>query len=351
MNGTETSTMLADQLDRLFSQSVDRNLLSAFEDGKSDEAFDRSVEDLGLAWALVGEEAGGAGLGWADVGGLLETIGYHAAPYPIGEQIAVNQAIYRSGMSLPERTPLSCAEPLTLDTRTGRVSGSCIVAWSGQELLAALANCPDGSRLCLLPLSAASQTPLQTVGRDPRFLVHLEDIAPADISVDWVDPEILSSALAVVRAGQIAGALSRILEMSIEYGNTRVQFGRPIGKFQAVQHMIAELSAEAAAAKAGLHVALRAMDASGGWKAAAIAKIRASLAAGKGAMLAHEVHGAIGVTEEHMLHHLTRRLWQWRDEAGSEHEWSEKLGRYHLARGGASLWPDLVAISDHERPE
>ena len=345
MTNIETSTLLADQLERLLSQAVDTRLLAAAENGESIKPFSDAIEDLGLAWAMVGEEAGGAGLGWTEVASLLETMGYYAAPCPTGEEIAANRALHHAQMPLPDRVPAMAPEGLRLDPNTGRISGACTFAWAGQDLVLAVASSPSNANLCLLDVSYGAVSPLLTVGRDQRSRCVFDDIPPFAISRAPVDPESLISGLALVRAGQISGALSRILALSIEYANTRVQFGRPIGKFQAVQHMIAELSAEAAAARAGLQLAVRALDAGWGWEAAAIAKIRASLAAGKGAMLAHAVHGAIGVTEEHVLHHLTRRLWQWRDEAGSEHDWSEKLGRLHLSRGGSALWSDLVRIS------
>ncbi len=77
--------------------------------------------------------------------------------------------------------------------------------------------------------------------------------------------------------------------------------------------------------------------------AAAVAKIRAGEAAGKVSEIAHQVHGAIGFTHEHSLHHLTRRLWSWRDEFGIESDWSVELGRAVAARGPAALWPLLTA--------
>jgi len=57
----------------------------------------------------------------------------------------------------------------------------------------------------------------------------------------------------------------------------------------------------------------------------------------------HQVFAAIGITEDHELHHTTRRLWSWRDEGGSERAWAGEIGRNTLAQGGAALWPDITA--------
>jgi acyl-CoA dehydrogenase len=121
-----------------------------------------------------------------------------------------------------------------------------------------------------------------------------------------------------------------------------VQFGKPIGKFQAIQHMIAELASQAAAAQvAGLYAA-RQIDAGNPFQAAAVAKALVGKAAGRAAAIAHQVFGAIGVTDEHSLHYYTRRLWQWRSDAGSEHYWAERLGQQILANDGAALWSMLT---------
>jgi alkylation response protein AidB-like acyl-CoA dehydrogenase len=70
-------------------------------------------------------------------------------------------------------------------------------------------------------------------------------------------------------------------------------------------------------------------------------KIRAGEAAGKVAEIAHQVHGAIGFTHEHSLHRLTRRLWSWRDEFGTESHWSRELGREVMSAGADALWPTM----------
>ena len=76
----------------------------------------------------------------------------------------------------------------------------------------------------------------------------------------------------------------------------------------------------------------------------AAAKARVGEAAGVAAEIAHQVHGAMGFTHEHSLHHFTRRLWAWRDEYGRETHWQEQLGRRVAGGGADSVWEFLVGV-------
>jgi acyl-CoA dehydrogenase len=152
---------------------------------------------------------------------------------------------------------------------------------------------------------------------------------------------------AVARSLQIAGSLESMLDISVRYSNERVAFEKKISKFQAVQHNLARLAGESAAA---LAAATSAADAMANSKSsndelfleAASAKVRCSEAAEKAAAIAHQVHGAIGFTIEHILHRYTLRALAWRDDFGSESYWAVELGKLVAARGADELWP-LVA--------
>ena len=145
----------------------------------------------------------------------------------------------------------------------------------------------------------------------------------------------------MLRASQIAGAIGRMLTMSVEYANLRQQFGRPIGRFQAVQQLLAKLAAEAAAAQSAADVAWAALDGGALGHAGMIAKIRTGEAARAATAIAHQVHGAIGVTDEHMLHYFTRRLWEWRLDFGSDGFWADRLGKA-VRDDPADLWTFLT---------
>ncbi|MEZ5681658.1 MAG: acyl-CoA dehydrogenase family protein [Erythrobacter sp.] len=150
---------------------------------------------------------------------------------------------------------------------------------------------------------------------------------------------------AFMRSAQIAGALDAALALSVAYVNERQQFGRPLGKFQAVQQSLATFACEAAAANCAAMGAAQALDRGDAEFEIAAAKLRANRAVGIGATVAHQVHGAIGFTQEYALNHLTRRLWQWRSDFGNDAHWSERIGASVIAAGPESFWPELTARS------
>lgn len=151
---------------------------------------------------------------------------------------------------------------------------------------------------------------------------------------------------AFMRTAQIAGAFDAALALSVGYVNERQQFGRPLGKFQAVQQSLASFACEAAAANCAAMGAAQALDRGDAVFEIAAAKLRANRAVGVGTTVAHQVHGAIGFTQEYALQELTRRLWQWRSDFGNDAYWEERLGRSVIERGADAFWPDLTARTD-----
>jgi acyl-CoA dehydrogenase len=152
---------------------------------------------------------------------------------------------------------------------------------------------------------------------------------------------------AFIRVALSAGALDAALAMSIEHVNTRQQFGKPLGKFQAVQQSLAVFAVEAAAvnvAGAAAAAALDAVERVGGDATfeIAAAKLRTNMAVGIGTGIAHQVHGAIGFTQEYPLHPLTRSLMRWRSECGNDAYWAGILGGLACANGGAGLWAEMT---------
>ena len=150
---------------------------------------------------------------------------------------------------------------------------------------------------------------------------------------------------ALARAALMAGALERALDTAVAYAGERKQFGRPIGKFQAIQQQLAVMAGQVAAAGAAADAGVEALscdDMAMQEFLIAVAKTRVGDAATLASEIAHQVHGAIGFTKEYSLQLSTRRLWSWRDEFGGDTEWAARVGAFVCARGAEALWPTLT---------
>lgn len=161
------------------------------------------------------------------------------------------------------------------------------------------------------------------------------------LAFDWSQDRILAFA-ALIRAAQMAGALERVLMLTVDYARTRKQFGKPIGQFQAIQQQLAILAGQTASASVAAAHAFRRWRHQDFVMLAAAAKIRAGEAAGAAISIAHQTHGAIGITYEHELHFATRRLHAWRTEFGAEAFWAGRLGIWAAELGPEDLWARIT---------
>ena len=213
-------------------------------------------------------------------------------------------------------------------------------------------NGAGGLSIALVDASACRIEAGLNLGGDGSDTVTFNNVAPVTIkpAPKGFDQTALMLMGGVARSLQIAGALESMLDISVRYSNERVAFEKKISKFQAVQHNLARLAGESAAALAAATSAADAIANSTSFDdavflEAASAKIRCSEAAEKGAAIAHQVHGAIGFTIEHILHRYTLRALAWRDDFGSESYWAVELGKLRrrarrrriVAAGGVAL--------------
>lgn len=180
---------------------------------------------------------------------------------------------------------------------------------------------------------------LQAVGYHAPAL----EVVPLIISPSKGDPKE-DGALAT--SALISGALQKAMELSIDHANVRVQFGKPLSKQQAVQQSLAALAEEAAAIAVAVGAAALAREQGEAALEIAAIKLRANRAAAVGAAIAHQVHGAIGFTQDHPLHHATKALARWRSTFGSDAYWSARLGEIVLTLGGKGLWEELTRRGD-----
>ena len=334
---SELDALLTETIDRICADQADRETRESAEQGRWPDALWSAVVEIGLTRCLLPESDGGSGLGLESALRALRRTAYHAMPLPLAESMIASRLLLAAGLPVPEGVLT-----VGLPGADGLLSR---VAWgeSCTHVVAAEAGA-SGDSIVLYggtPRIVSSERNLAGEPRPTLGVETMQRIASAPLADAT---ELLMRYGALARSAQMVGALERALQLSLHYANERVQFGRPIGKFQAVQHLLAVQASHAAAASAAFEAAL---DFRGDHPHAlpvAIAKARISEAAGQGADIAHQVHGAMGFTREHVLHNLTRRLYAWRDEYGNEVFWQRRIGLAVSAQGADALWPMLTAL-------
>ncbi|WP_414166724.1 acyl-CoA dehydrogenase family protein [Streptoverticillium reticulum] len=291
--------------------------------------------------------------------------GRRAVPAPFAETALVARPLLRrAGLPVPEG-PLSyaIAPDLTIHYAHPATSGVGSAGCSGDDdtllvtgtlrrvpwaraagAVVVLATAPSGPVLFTLAPDRAVLTPGGNLAEEPRDDLHLAALDIPASQVRRIPRELLEEAelrAALARSALMAGAAERCVELTVAHTTARTQFGRPLSRFQAVKQEEARLIEETALVRAAVQAAAAPLD-TGGPAArftVAAAKTQASASAAEIARIAHQLHGAIGITRLNPLHLATTRLWSWRDEDGDETHWARRLARSVHA---ATLWPALT---------
>ncbi|WP_336965253.1 acyl-CoA dehydrogenase family protein [Sphingobium aquiterrae] len=306
--------------------------------------WDMLVEN-GFVQAMRSEDEGGVGVAAALM--IVRLSGAAALNLPLAEAMGADWLLASAGLPPAGKPTVFASGPLAF---TGvdadiRLSGTIHdVAWGRMCDLVCMGQLDGQAVITTLLRDDIVVTEALNMADEPRDSITLdividpEAIAPLPDGFGPATPQRLG---AVLRAAQLAGAAQAAVDMTIGYSTERKQFGRALSRFQAVQQLVAVMAGEATAATVAVDLAATALAAGLPMEAVAAAKIRSSEAAGKIAAAAHQIHGAIGFTREHALQLLTRRLWSWRNEFGTEFEWATALGRSLAARPEA-LWPAIT---------
>jgi len=306
----------SDALDTLLRDCCTPAVVRAVEHGGDPLPLWQALRDSGFADCLLPEEAGGAGLPLAELAPVLFALGRHALPLPLGQTMFARALLHAAGHAVP-------AEPVALaafddGAETALAAGGAHAAWFLVQ---------DGTRCVLLP---RAQARVSATGVPADLTVALARPAPDGPGAFALPAGALREIGACVHAAQMAGAMSRVFELTLQYANDRQQFGRAIGKFQTIQHQISVMAEHVAAARMAAQLACAGGGRFNAWQPdplrAAIGKLNASEAVTPVTAIAHAVHGAIGITAEYDLQLYTRRLHAWRLADGSETYWGRVVG-------------------------
>ncbi|MCC7166589.1 MAG: hypothetical protein IT565_03380 [Rhodospirillales bacterium] len=305
--------LLREALERLFASQATPSQVRAIEESGDASPLWAAIEEGGFAHALVPESADGAGLALADVFPTLMAAGAQALPVPLGLTMLARALLAEAGEDVPEGAITIATDP-DAAWRCASVPYARTASW-------ALLACPDGFALA----------PMGDVAPDSGQDRLSGDIVFAKPARRVANPTDLRAMAAAVLAAQMAGALVRVFEDTIRFANERVQFGKPIGKFQAIQQQLSVMAEQVFAARMAAELAFSGLGLRPDPLRAAIAKARAGEAAVRACATAHAVHGAMGITEEFDLQLLTRRLHGWRLAYGADGYWHARVGQAALA--------------------
>ncbi|WP_036477407.1 acyl-CoA dehydrogenase [Mycobacterium sp. URHD0025] len=308
-----------------------------------DRALWRRLDSLGLVRLTGAEESGGSGAGWLEAAELLSAAVRHGVRIPLAEHdLLACWLLDTAGFQVDDAVRTVYVVP---------ADGHAAVPapWAGDvDRVVVLWQDKDRYRLADLDTTELSVTAGTNLIGEARDTVHVDTSALAGTVVPTDLVSRLGRKSAMIRAIQVCAALDRAVALSIEHVASRVQFGRPLAKFQAIQNLISDAAAEAALARAATEAALRnAIETD--WTSPlldfriATARSCAGHAASVVTRNAHQVHGAIGTTHEHRLHEYTRAALAWRSEYGSVRFWDDRVAAAAVAAGGQGLWPLIAA--------
>jgi len=324
-----------------------------------DASLWETLTESGLTLLTTPVSAGGGGAGIAEAAVVLSAAAEFAAPVPIAESdLLAAWLLDAAQLEVPTgpMTAGTCEVSISsVDAESVRVSGTLErVPWARNcDAVVVLGRGPDGDVVLQVPLDRCTVSEGHNLAHEPRDRVRFDlDLARGSVGSvpgGLVDEWWLRGALA--RTAQTCGAMETALAMTIEHAAQRTQFGRPLGRFQAVQHLVAEAAGEVSTARAACDVAVRTAVQDGiasptGEFAVAIAKSQSAHAAALLSRAAHQAHGAIGFTLDHKLRHFTLRMLAWRSEFGKAGDWERRVGDIALTAGD-----DLWSLVSSGRPD
>lgn len=299
--------------------------------------------ELGLHRVGVAEERGGSGGGFDDLLVVVQALAGHAVGVPIVEASTADWVLSHSRGLDGALTTLALLDR-PLDPGTGSADGSVTAELSGvpwaREADRVLLCAPDSAPLLVdLRDPSVSVRPGENLAGEPRDTVVLAG-TPAEPLASAPDGEQIRVRLALLWSAAVAGAAHGAYRLTKEYVAQREQFGAPLLKIPAVAGNLALMRVQLVQVDAALALARESGPAGAGVE---VARLTTAAAATEIARLAHQLHGAMGVTQEYPLHHYTRRLWAWRDAVAVERDWAERLGRRAAGGGETVLWTELTA--------
>lgn len=325
---SEMKEMLIEVVEKMLKDHVDKEAVDVLEKGEWGEALWTLLQENGMIDIAVPEAQGGAGGDKADLFAVYDLIGKYAAPIPFIEHTLANVLLNEVG----EQAQQTLTTYAIIDVWKNVLP---LVPWAryAQQVVVVTPK-----KLSVWPLADAHIEQSTNLASEPRDTVTFETTAPTvEIALSDAQYEQLITMATIATVVKSAGAIDKAVDLTVRFSKEREQFGRPIHRFQMVQQHLAQIAGEQAIVRAAVENLLFSFNP----QEAGYARLRLEDAIRIVAASAHQVHAAIGVTDEHSLNHYTRRLWAWRDEAVKASYWKEALVEKLLA-SHTDIWTTLT---------
>ncbi|MDB6107508.1 MAG: hypothetical protein JWO52_7507 [Gammaproteobacteria bacterium] len=344
MSNTEAgddAAIFSDAVQRILTDTVTALAIENAAQRKFPTALFDALAQSGVTSMLVPEHQGGTGAGISAAVAVMRAIGAAAAPGPIVETIIANVFLAKARLPAFER-PIALAFAAETESLRGSANSSPLtlrdVLWGGLVDHVLIVFRDGNARIALTHRDDWIVTPGGDAADEPRDVLVSRNVPLACAEIPDGTYDELFCFAALLRSGQILGAIEWVFRRTVEFAMERKQFGREIGKFQAVQQMLAELADHALASAAITEAA--ALETSDVLIAAA--RSRLADAADAAIRIGHQVHGAIGFSREYALNFRTRRLMAWRDDYGSVPYWNQRLGERFIGLPREAVWPAIT---------
>ena len=326
-----------------------------------DASLWQTLAEAGLTLVSTPESAGGSGAGLAEAVTVLSVAGEYAVPLPLAEtDLLAAWLLVCGGLDVP-MGPLSSARGEITMSASGpanvAVSGTLQrVPWARDaDAVVVLGSSAEGEVVFLVPTEIAEVFPGHNLAHEPRDCVTVRpgDAAGRGCSVVGAVSSEWGVRGALARAAQTCGALESALGLTLEHASTRIQFGRPLGRFQAVQHLVAEAAGEVTMARAACDVAVRTGPSEGSqvrvrsWPSPLRSRrLRAPPASSAGSHTRFTVRSGSPWTTGCVISRCAMQAW--RSEFGGERIWERRIGEIALAEEAPDVW-SLVTQVDPTR--
>ncbi len=329
----DIDSLIAQTAQKIHNDHCTRDVL---HDVASADAYWVALVENGLNLAWVSEEAGGFGGTLPEVAGAIWNM--TPSPIPFVETVVANKLLEYAGLNVIQGSASFAigSSAAAHSVPMGNAVDDIILFDEAAQVI---------SHYKQADLSAQSTSHLSP---DQDINVDFALAKPIDSKKTNLSLRAVEAIILTLCAVQMAAAMDGALALSIDYVSTREQFGRPLSKFQAIQHQLAIAASESAAAVMAASQACAALEEQAAnpelaWHETVIAKVQIGHSIECVTTAFQQVHGAMGYTMEYDLHHYTRRLWAWRDALGNEHIWAQKLGEELATKNSDQLWQGVTA--------